>query len=63
MQKRRNHVVVVYYLELDTSPESGPDAASYFQLIIGILRWMTGLGRIKIITKTSLLSLHPEKGT
>ena len=49
----------------DISPELDPDAASYFQTIIGILKWMTELGRTKIITKVSLLSSHvilPQEG-
>ena len=32
----------------DTESET-PEAASYFQFIIGILRWMMELGRIYII--------------
>ena len=42
-----------YGSELDASPEFQPDAASYFQTIIGVLEWMTELGRIGIITKLS----------
>ena len=40
------------------SQELELDAASYFNIIIGILSWMIKLGRINIITKTSLLSSH-----
>ena len=43
-----------YDAELDVSPKLKTDAASYFQTIIGILRWMTELGKINIITEVSL---------
>ena len=47
-----------YVPEMNTSPELGPDAASYYLTIIGFLRWMIELGRINKITKVSLLSSH-----
>ena len=40
------------------SPELDPESVSYFQTVIGILRWMILLGRINIITEVSLLLLH-----
>ena len=43
-----------YNPEMNVSPDLGPDVASYFQFIIGILRWSEELGRIHTITKVSL---------
>ena len=40
--------------ELDRSPEMEP--GSYIQYIIGIIKWMTELGRINKITNLSSLS-------
>jgi hypothetical protein len=54
-----------YEPELDESTRLDPDAASYFQSIIGVLRWMVELGRIDIATEVSLLSSHlayPQEG-
>ena len=31
---------------IDVSPLLSPDEASYFQTIIGVMRWMVELGRI-----------------
>jgi hypothetical protein len=45
-----------YRLELDQSKELGPDQATYFAGLIGILRWCIELGRIDIIVEVSLLS-------
>ena len=50
---------------LNISPELEPDTAFYYLAIIDILRWMTKLGSINIITKVSLLSSHvalPREG-
>jgi hypothetical protein len=37
-----------YRPELDVSPELEPNEASYYQLLIGVLRWMVELGRVDI---------------
>ena len=50
--------VMEYDSELDVSPELETDVASYFQSIIGKLRWMTVLGMIDIIINVSLLLSH-----
>lgn len=42
--------------ELDTSPTLGDKLSSYYQSLIGILRWMVELGRVDIITEVSLLA-------
>jgi hypothetical protein len=44
-----------YHPELDQSKELGPDQATYFAALIGILRWCIELGRINIIVEVSLL--------
>ena len=52
-EKTENPFNMGYDLELDTSPELDPDAASYYLTIIGILNCMIELGRINMITKVS----------
>ena len=44
--------------ETDISPECDEDEASYYQTLIGILRWTVELGRIDIATEVSLLASH-----
>ena len=54
-----------YKPELDVSEPLNPEEASYFQTIIGVLRWMVELGRIDIATEVSMLSSHlayPREG-
>jgi hypothetical protein len=54
-----------YEPELDESTPLDPDAASYFQTIIGVMRWMVEIGRVDIATEVSLLSSHlayPREG-
>ena len=49
----------------DTSSTLEPEAASYYQTIIGVLRWMVELGRVDIATEVSPLSSHlamPRRG-
>jgi Reverse transcriptase (RNA-dependent DNA polymerase) len=45
-----------YSPELDVSPELGPQDSSYYQSLIGVLRWMVELGRVDICLEVSLLS-------
>jgi hypothetical protein len=45
-----------YAPELDTTPELSPILATYYQSQIGVLRWMVELGRVDIITETSMLA-------
>ena len=42
----------------DVTEELGDDEATYFQQVIGVLRWMVEVGRIDINTEVSLLSQH-----
>ena len=41
---------------MDVSPLLSPGEASYFQTIIGVMRWMVDLGRIDIAVKVSQIS-------
>ena len=54
-----------YRPELDVSEELSLSDASYYQLLIGILRWIVELGRIDICLEVSMMSSHlalPRKG-
>ena len=54
-----------YRPELDVSTELNNSDASYYQSLIGILRWMVELGRIDICLETSMMSSHlalPREG-
>ena len=54
-----------YEPEIDISPALNPEMASYYQSLIGIMRWMVELGRVDIATEVSLLSSHnayPREG-
>ena len=44
--KAQNSFRMGYDPEFDTRPALHPEVASYFQSIIGILRWTGELGRI-----------------
>ncbi|CAJ1963375.1 unnamed protein product, partial [Cylindrotheca closterium] len=45
-----------YRPELDVSPELEPSDASYYQSLIGVLRWIVELGRVDICLECSLMS-------
>ena len=54
-----------YAPETDDSPELDPDDITYFQELIGILRWAVELGRVDILTEVSMLSSYqasPRQG-
>ena len=54
-----------YHLEIDISEEFGPNEASYYQYLIGIVICMVDLGQVDICTEVSMMSLHlelPQKG-
>ncbi len=53
-----NPFVMGYEPELDETPARDPDRASYYQSIIGLMRWMCEIGRIDIVTEVLLLSSH-----
>ena len=45
-----------YRPETDTSPELSPAASSYFQSLIGVLRWIVELNRVNIAMEVSALA-------
>ena len=45
-----------YRVELDISPELDAKDASYYQSLIGILRWIVELGRVDICIECSIMS-------
>ena len=47
-----------YRLETDISDEIDSDDASYFQSLIGVLRWIVELGRVDICLEVSMLASH-----
>lgn len=48
----------MYYCpEIDVSSELNATDAAYYQLLIGILRWMVKLGRVEICTEVLMLLL------
>jgi len=54
-----------YRPEIDVSGELPPEDASYYQSLIGVLRWMVELGRVDIYTEVSMMSSHlalPRQG-
>ena len=54
-----------YVSETDESSELETKRASYYQSLVGILHWMVELGRVDIITETSVLASHmamPREG-
>jgi len=48
----------IYRPELDTSEECDAEQIELYQSLIGIARWLCELGRIDILTETSLLSAY-----
>jgi len=56
---------VDYRPELDQSDPLDAECSSFYQHLIGVLRWMVELGRVDIATEVSLLSSHlalPREG-
>jgi hypothetical protein len=54
-----------YYPETDVSEPLTPELASFYQHLIGVMRWMVELGRVDIATEVSLLSsflAYPREG-
>ena len=47
-----------YRPELDQSDELNPERQNYFQGLIGVLRWITELGRLDILMPVSMLSRY-----
>ena len=58
-------ITTSYRSELDVSPKLSPQEASYYMLLIGILRWIVELGRVDICLEVSMMSSHvtlPREG-
>lgn len=54
-----------YVWDINDSPELEPKRASHHQSLVGFLHWMVELGRVNIITETSILVSHlamPQEG-
>ena len=54
-----------YRPEIDVTEELGPQDASYYHSLIGILRWIVELGRVDINVEVSMMSSHlalPREG-
>ena len=49
---------LTYLPELDVSEEISPSDASYYQSLIGILRWIVELGRFDVCLEVSMMSSH-----
>jgi hypothetical protein len=47
-----------YRVELDATPELDAESITYFQGLIGVLRWIVELGRIDIMVAVAMLSSH-----
>ena len=63
--KQQSPMTTGYRPELDTSPELDANNISYYQELIGCLRWAIELGRADIATEVALLSRHlamPRRG-
>ena len=48
----------VFIPELDGTPELDDEERTYYQELIGILRWATELGRVDILYEVSILSQY-----
>ena len=47
-----------YRPEIDITEELGEDKSSYYQSLIGVLRWIVELGRVDICCEVSMMSSH-----
>ena len=58
-------LTTTYRAELDVTPELEPSDASYYQSLIGVLRWIVELGRVDVCLEVSMMSSHlamPRQG-
>ena len=61
----RTPMMATYVPELDDSPELDAHNITFYQELIGILRWETELGRVDILHEVSILSQYqasPRRG-
>jgi hypothetical protein len=57
-RKEPTPMVASYHPEIDLSPVFIAETANYYQLLIGVLRWVVEIGRIDIATEVSMLASH-----
>ena len=65
MKRASTPLAYDYRPEIDKSDELTPEEASYYQSLIGILRWMVELGRVDICCEVSMMSTQlamPREG-
>ena len=63
--KADNPFPTVYCADTDVSEPLDPESSSFFQHLIGVMRWMVELGRVDIAVEVSLLSFYlayPREG-
>jgi len=56
-----NPFPVGYKPELDVTKPLEPELTSYYQSLVGVMRWMVELGRIGIAVEVSLMSSHKSQ--
>ena len=65
LPRAKTPIQTIYRPELDVTPELNTADATYYQSLIGILRWLVELGRIDICLEVSMMSSHlalPREG-
>ena len=63
--KSETPIQTSYRPEIDVTPELPPEESSYYQSLIGILRWIVELGRVDVCLEVSMMSSHvamPREG-
>ena len=63
--KAETPIQTSYRPEIDVTPELQSEESSYYQSLIGILRWIVELGRIDVCLEVSMMSSHvamPREG-
>ena len=64
-KKAKNPFIGDYGPEMDNTPALEHDIASWYQYLIGMLRWTVEIGRVDIITEVSMMAAHmamPREG-
>ena len=56
----QNPLICKYHPEIDISQELEPQDSSYYQSLLGILRWIVELGQVDICVEVSMMSSHVE---
>ena len=53
-----NPLTINYHPEIDISQDIDPQDASYYQFLIGILRWIVELGQVDICVEVYMMYSH-----